>query len=235
MSGVLRSPAAPVRVASVESVAARPIWPWVGVLTGIGGAVATAVTDLHVDTGGAPTTAAIVNQVSQTNAHIGVVVGYLTVALLLVLAAGWRGTVERKHPHSLAARVATSGFIASAGALMLGYGWKGALAIYLPDGNEPNSFDDAGLYVYYMLSDFGAYIGWLGVVVAAAAVAWMGLKDRHVPLWIGAFSCLPVLGLVLVTGITGLPGFPALMAAPWLVIAFAGLSLHNTFGDSASA
>jgi hypothetical protein len=40
--------------------------------------------------------------------------------------------------------------------LSLGYGWRGALAIYLPDGNEPNTFDETGLYVYYMLNDFGA-------------------------------------------------------------------------------
>jgi hypothetical protein len=203
------------------------------VLTGIGGAIATAFTDLHVDTDGAVTTSAVIDQVSQSDAHIGIVVGYFTVALLLILAAGWRGTVERLHPHSLAAKVATSGFIASAGALMLGYGWKGALALYLPSGSEPNSFDDTGLYVYYMLSDFGAYIGWLGVVVAAGAVAWMGLKDRDVPLWIGIFSCLPVIGLTAVTGMTGLPGFPALMAVPWLVITFAGLGLHNSFGEKA--
>ena len=233
MSGVLRSPAAPVRVAPVAAVASRPIWPWVGVLTGIGGAIATAFTDLHVNTGDAPNSAAIVNQISQSNAHIGIVVGYLTVALLLILAAGWRGTVERLHPHSLAAKVATSGFIASAGALMLGYGWKGALGLYLPGGSEPNSFDETGLYVYYMLNDFGGYIGWLGVVVAAGAVAWMGLKDRDVPLWIGIFSCLPVIGLTAMTGLTALPGFPALMAVPWLVISFAGLGLQNSFGEKA--
>jgi hypothetical protein len=231
MSGILRSSTAPVSV-PVSSVSTRSYWPWVGVLAGAGGLIGTALTDLHVDTGGAANSAAIVNQVSQSSAHLGVVVGYITVALLLVLAAGWRGSVERRLPDSLAARVVTHGFVASAGALMLGYGWKGALALYLPDGNEPGSFDDTGLYVYYMLNDFGAYIGWLGVVIGAGAMAWMGLKDRDIPLWIGIFSCLPVLGVCLATGITGLPGFPALMAVPWLVIAFAGLGIHNTFGNT---
>jgi hypothetical protein len=205
----------------------RELWPWLGVLTGVGGLVATALTDLHVDVGDDVTTQAVVNEVSQGNAHIGVVVGYITVALLLVTAASWRGHIECRLPDSTAARVVSLGMIAAAGALSLGYGWKGALAIYLPDGNEPNTFDETGLYVYYMLNDFGAYIGWLPVVIGAGAVAWMGLKERSLPLWIGAFSVLPVLGVVLATGITGLPGFPALMAVPWLIVVFAGLGLHK--------
>jgi hypothetical protein len=198
------------------------------VTAGIGGLVATLLTDLHVEPPSGATTQAVVNEVSQRSAHIGVVVGYVTVALLLVLAALWRGSIERQLMESTAARMVAPGLVAAAGALSLGYGWKGALAIYLPDGSEPNSYDDAGLYVYYMLSDFGGYIGWLPVVVAAGAVAWMGLKERTLPMWIGGFSVLPVLGVVLATGITGLPGFPALMAMPWLIVTFAGLGLHRS-------
>jgi hypothetical protein len=197
------------------------------VLAGIGGLIATALTDVHVDTGDLPNSQALVNQISQGKAHISVVVGYITVALLLLTAASWRGTIERREPQSTAARLVSIGLIAAAGTLSLGYGWRGALAIYLPDGNEPNTFDEAGLYVYYMLNDFGAYIGWLPVVVAAGAVAWMGLKDRSLPIWIGAFSILPVLGVVLATGLTGLPGFPALMAVPWMIVVFAGLGIHK--------
>lgn len=214
-------------VAVSATIASRAIWPWVGVLTGVGGLVATLFGDVHVEPDEGPTTAAVLSEVSQGAAHLSVVAGYITVALLLITAAAWRGSIERRLGESAAARVVTQGLTAAAGALALGYGWKGALAIYLPDGNEPNTFDDAGLYVYYMLNDFGSFIGWLPVVVAAGAVAWMGLKERTLPIWIGAFSVLPVLGVVLATGITGLPGFPALMAIPWMIVAFAGLGLHR--------
>ena len=112
---------------------------------------------------------------------------------------------------------------------MLGYGWKGATAIYHADGMDNGTYDEMGLYIYYILNDFGSYIGWFGVTVAAGAVAWMGLKERSIPLWIGIFSCIPVLAVVGFTGGTGLPGFPGVVSQIWMVVAFAGLGLHRTF------
>ncbi|MEU6525841.1 hypothetical protein ABZ892_24180 [Streptomyces sp. NPDC046924] len=70
---------------------------------------------------------------------------------------------------------------ASAAGLTYGYGWKGARAIYLPGGMNEQSFGEDGLLVHFMLNDFGGYIGW--------------------------FSIVPVLVVVLFAGITGPPGF----------------------------
>jgi purine-cytosine permease-like protein len=94
---------------------------------------------------------------------------------------------------------------------------------------DSGTYDDMGLYIYYILNDFGSYIGWFGVTVAAGAVAWMGLKERSIPLWIGIVSCVPVLAVLGFTGGTGLPGFPGVVSQIWMVVAFAGLGLHRTF------
>ncbi len=209
-------------------------WPWWGVAAGVLGFVATGLTDVRAgSTDGTPLTVAIdepgfVESLDRSLAHAGVVAGYVTVALLLVLAAVWSRRVLSRVPESSAARLVPMGLVAAAAALSLGYGWKGALAIYLPGGSDHPSFDLTGLYVYYMLNDFGGYIGWLGVVVSAGAVAWMALRERTVSRWIGVVSLLPVLVTAVFVVWTGLPGAPALTAPFWMVIAFAGLALGRS-------
>jgi hypothetical protein len=208
----------------------REIWPLAGVAAGITGFLATIVFDIHVEgdiTGGEASTMALIDDVNQRSAHMSIIFGYATVALLLILAALWRGSVERKLPDSVAARIVSHGFTAAAGALSLGYGWKGAMSIYHPDGNEPNTYDQMGLYVYYILNDFGGYIGWLSVSVAAGAFVWMGLKERSIPIWIGAFSLIPIIPAWGWMIATGLPGFPGVVSPIWMVVTFAGLALHK--------
>lgn len=204
----------------------RSRWPLYGVTAGLLGIVATIITDIRTATPDAVaiTDPGLVESLSRPTAHVGVIAGYLTVALLLVLAAAWRQRVEPRVPQSTAARVVPGGLVAAAGALTLGYGWKGALAIYLPGGMDEGAYDMTGLYIYYLLNDFGGYLGWLGVVVAAGAMAWMGLAERTISRWIGLFSLLPVLVVVGYVGLTGLPGAPALAAPLWMVIAFTGLA-----------
>jgi hypothetical protein len=167
----------------------------------------------------------MIGTIDQQKAHFSIITGFVAVALLLVLAAAWRKSIESRLPDSLAARVVSQSLTAAAGALSLGYGWKGATAIYHADGMDAGTYDDMGLYIYYILNDFGSYIGWFGVTVAAGAVAWMSLKERVLPLWVGIFSCLPVLAVLGFTGGTGLPGFPGVVSPIWMVVAFAGLAL----------
>jgi len=111
--------------------------------------------------------------------------------------------------------------------LTLGYGWRLALALYLPGGLNEWGWDDQGLAVYYVLNDFGAYIGWLGVVVAAGAMAWLSLRERVLPRWIGVVSLLPVLGVLGMSGAGAVAGFPGIVGPLWLTITFAGLALSR--------
>lgn len=223
-------------LSSTQEIAAPRVrmarfWALTGSLAGVTGFAATILTDIHVasDGEGAVETMAVVNEINQRTAHLSIVLGFVTVALLLAFAAAWRGAAETRLPHSNAARIVTQGLTAAAGALSLGYGWKGATAIYHDDGMDAGTYDEMGLYIYYILNDFGSYIGWFSVTVAAGAIAWMSLKDRVIPLWIGAFSCLPVVAVLGFTGLTGLPGFPGVVSPIWMAVAFAGLAAHGTF------
>ncbi len=160
--------------------------------------------------------------------RLSMVLGYLAVVLLLVLAATWRRRVEPLLPDSTAAHLVPLGLVSSAAGLTYGYGWKGALGNYLPDSLEPHAFDDAGLYVYYVLNDFGSFIGWLGVVVVAGAVAVLGLRERAVPRWIGVVAVLPVLQTTLMVAGLGVPGVPALLGPVWLAVTGLGLYLGRS-------
>ena len=70
--------------------------------------------------------------------------------------------------------------------------------------------------------------GWLGVVVAAGAVAWMGLRERTVSRWIGVVSVLPVLETTGTVVGLGVPGVPALLGPLWLVVTGLGLALGRS-------
>jgi hypothetical protein len=218
-----------LRTEQAPTTTGRGRWPLVGVAAGLGAVVATLATDIHPAGHDYDTafTADVVDDVSSGKAHASIVVGYVTVALLLVLAAAWRRHVEPRALTSTAARIVPLGLTAAAGALSLGYGWRGALGLYA-GGNEDGAFDRTGLYVYFVLNDFGAYIGYLGVTIAAGAVVWMSLRERLISRWIGAFSILPILPVVVTVVAFGLPGFPGVASGLWLVVTFAGL----TFGRS---
>jgi len=229
------------RPASEAGTARRDLWPLAGVAAGIFGVIGTLLTDIHVPgdgTSGDLLTMAAVDQIDQQKAHFSIVAGFLAVTLLLALAALWRRSVEPMAPQSVAARIVTQALTAAAGALSLGYGWKGASAIYHADGMDKGTYDQMGLYVYYILNDFGSYIGWFGVTVAAGAIAWMSLRERVLPLWLGIWSCLPVLAVVAFTGGTGLPGFPGVVSPIWMIVAFGGLAASRfpfATGDSMPA
>jgi hypothetical protein len=128
--------------------------------------------------------------------------GYLAVALLLVAAAHWRRRVEPRVPRSTATQLVALGLVASAAGLACGY---------------------AGAF-----GDDGAAAGWLGVVVAAGAVAWMALRERTVSRWIGVVSLLPVVQTTLVVVGLGLPAAGALLGPVWLVVAGLGLALGRS-------
>lgn len=203
----------------------RSRWPLIGTAAGLTGVIATLVTDIHPAD---RATVDIVEHVSRTTAHLSIIAGYVTVALLVVLSAAWRRHVEPRAASSVAADVVPSSLLVSAAALTLGYGWKGAMAVYLPGGMDAGAFDKDGLYVLYVLNDFGSYIGWLGVTIAAAAIAWMALLDHTVSRWIGVVALVPVLAVTAFTVGTGIPGFPGVVSPLFMMIAFTGLAFGRS-------
>ena len=180
---------------STRSRDASQRWPLLATAAGLTGLAATLVLDGRtVGDEGATLDHQLFVDLDPLTFRLSMVLGYMTVVLLLVLAATWRRRVEPLLPDSTAAHLVPLGLVSSAAGLTYGYGWKGALGNYLPGSFEPTAFDDTGLYVYYVLNDFGSFIGWLGVVIAAGAIAVMGLRERAVPRWLGIVSpVLPVL------------------------------------------
>ncbi|QBR90963.1 hypothetical protein [Nocardioides euryhalodurans] len=215
--------------AGPHQAASRPRWPLLAAAAGLTGLVATMVLDGRtVSDEGATLDHQLFVDLDPLTFRLSMVFGYLTVVLLLVLAATWRRLVEPRLAGSTAAHVVPLGLLSSAAGLTYGYGWKGALGNYLPDSFEPHAFDDTGLYVYYVLNDFGAWIGWLGVVIAAGAIAVMSLKERTVPRWIGVVSLVPVLQTTLMVAGLGVPGVPALLGPAWLAVTGLGLYLGRS-------
>jgi hypothetical protein len=198
-------------------------WAWWGVIAGVLGVVATVGT--LVNTADTPPTSDDVAQLGTGTYHVGGALGYLAVAALLITAGAWRTRVVRAVPDSIAARVVADGLTAASGALALGYGWKLAMALYLPHGVNAGQFDRNGLWVYYVLNDFGPFIGWLGVGVAAGAMVVLGLRERVVPRWIGWVSVIPVLAVCGMSLAGAIAGFPGVVGPLWMVVAFGGLAL----------
>jgi hypothetical protein len=140
--------------------------------------------------------------------RIGGFTGFLTVGILIVFAALWHRRVAQRFTWSLGAPIVTYGFITAAAALTLAYGWKGALGNYLHGAMEEGTYDDQGLYVYYVMNDFSHYIGWFPVTIALVGLTWMAFRERLVSRALGAvtgFFALLILGAVGVTGVPGLP------------------------------
>jgi hypothetical protein len=220
----------PLTTAAEATTERRSRWPLYGAAAGLLGFAATMPLDGRTADAakGVELTHDLFVDLNPLTYRLSMILGYTAVVLLLVMAANWRRRVEHRLPGSTAAHLVPLGLVASAAGLTYGFGWKGALGNYIPGAMEDDHFDDQGLYVYFMLNDFGSFIGWLGVVVAAGAVAWMALRERTVSRWIGIVSLLPVVQTTAMVVGLGVPGVPGLLAGIWLFVAGLGL----TFGKS---
>ena len=205
--------------------ASRATWALWGVAAGVLGIIATMITDGAGSLSEADyrSGAALIDQLDRNLYHIGVVAGFFTAFSVLFTAAGWRRWAERAAPESLPARVVSMALTATAGAMILGYGFKGSLAVYLDGGMDQGSMTPEGLYSVFMFLDFAPYIAWWGGAMAAGVVAWLSLRDGLLPRWIGIVSALFFLVPVGFMVATGLPGFPGVVDGLWLVIVSLGL------------
>jgi hypothetical protein len=209
----------------------RARWPWWGVAAGLLGFTATVLTDSRPPAEGRSSDYTVVPAdvltTNQSSFFMSMVAGYVTVVALLVLAASWRRHVEQRATSSTAAGVVTLGLTATAGALALAYGWRGAVGNYLPGGIDEGAYDVQGLWVMYVICDFGPYIAWVPMLAVSSALAWLAFRERLLPRWIGALNTVYVLligGAVVATGVPGLPGTLAQLV---LAVTCAGLALSR--------
>lgn len=161
--------------------------------------------------------------------HVAVVLGYLSVACLLVFAAQWRRRVEARFDWSTAGPVVSGGVIASAGALALAYGWLGALSGSV-GGTEPAAGDE----VFYLIGEASAYVGWFGVLVATGALAWMAWRERLVSRALGTVLGVAFVVLLASSFVWGVAG-PAVAGGLVLALASAWLALGRSVVTRATA
>jgi hypothetical protein len=197
----------------------RAWWSVWGVVAGVGGVVANLVTDdqralreEQVRSG-----VDVVQHLDRSGYHVGVIAGWVAVAALLAVAAGWQRLARRLGDDDLGWQIVPFGFVAAAGALALAYGFKGALAEYLPGGTNENAFDPAGLYTMFVFNDNAPWVGWWPVVVAAGACAWLALGRRRLPIWLGILSALVVVFPVAVMLGTGAVAIAGVAGPVWLI------------------
>jgi hypothetical protein len=201
-------------------------WAWWGIGAGVLGIVANLVTDpiTSLTTAQKQQGPAVLGLINRADLQIGAVTGFLAVACVLAFAAGWRQWSERHGAPTSAARLVGLALAASAGAMIIGYGIKGPLAIYLPGGINANTYPRAGLYSILMLNDSAPYFAWWGVVVAAAGVAWLAFRERLVVRWVGVVSVLAVLAAFAWLALTGLTDFGGIVGPVWIILASVGLA-----------
>lgn len=211
--------------------AGSPRHPNLWALWGIpAGLLGFASSFMSADYGGLDTAsgAQIINELDRGRYHLGIVLGISAVLCLLVAAAGWQRWGSRRAADSLAARLVPLAFAASAGAMLLGYGFMGSLAVYLPGGMDEEYHAAEGLYSVFMFLDFAPLIAWWGAAFAAAGISWLALRERVLPLWMGIVSALFVVVPVGFMAATGLPGFPGVVDPTWLVIVSIGMALRRS-------
>jgi hypothetical protein len=227
----------PTAVEVSPSASHSRAWPLWAAAAGVLGFVSTVVTDARAgDTSDADYTVTVADMAPLDHEmfRIGGLTGYLTVAMLLVFAALWHRRVAQRFTWSLGAPIVTYGVIAAAAALTLAYGWKGALGNYLHGAMEEGTYDDQGLYVYYVMNDFSPYIGWFPITVALGGLAWMAFRERLVSRALGAvvaFFALLILGAVAVTGVPGLPFAGSLVlviVGVWLAVGRSAITREVT-------
>lgn len=204
----------------------RATWALWGTAAGVGGVLTNLALAENMDekirsSGDA---AAIVAQLDQGMYHVTAITGFLTIACLLVFAAGLSRWASRQASESLALRVAPTAIVASAGALLAAYGVKGMLAAYLEGGFNDTAYTDQGRYFFFLLDDLAGYYSWWGVAIAAACLAVLAFRERLVPRWIGVLGAAAALIPCAFLVVFGFTGFSGVACPVFLVVAGIGLS-----------
>ena len=200
-------------------------WALWGTAAGVLGVITNIVLSTSVDDYKNQDT--VIDGLSRSRYHAGAITGYLAAAALLLFAAGLWRWADRQASVSLALRAAPLALVASAGAMVAGYGVKGQLAEYLPGGLNADNYASDQLFVFFMLDDLAGYFAWSGVTIAAGCLAWLALRERLLPRWLGVVAALFTAAPLAYLLASGFTGFSGLVAPLFLVIVGTGLALRR--------
>jgi hypothetical protein len=217
----------------------RNLWALWGVAAGALGVVTNVVLDdqtSHLKSL-QPWGANVIGELDRSLYQVGVVTGFATIACLALFVAGWRRWAEPRTA-SVASGAVTVVLTISAGAMLVGYGVKGGLAEYLPGGSNADNFSSDALLVLFTLNDTAGWYAWWGVVIAAGCCAWLGLRDRVLPIWLGVLGVLAVLPPLVAMVATGAVAVAGVVGPLWMIVLGVALVLERdaqTSNDSQHA
>lgn len=213
-----------------EAMGARgEAWAWPGVVAGIGGIVANLLADDQGSLSAADRASVnrTIEELSRGTYHLGVAAGFVAVAGLVLLAAGWPRMVRSRADNTTSLEAVGPALTVSAAALLVAYGFRGGLAEYLPGGINDDNFPVDGLYVLFVINDTAPWFGWWGVLLASALVAWSSFSRRAVPLWLGIVSTVAVALPLAVMALTGAVAIAGLTGPLWLTVASVALAVGS--------
>jgi hypothetical protein len=205
----------------------RSTWALWGVAAGVCGPIANMAAQPSVSEADRKAGAEVVDLLTRAPYHVAAIAGFGAVVCLLFLAAGFRRWSERQAQDSLPLRVVPLALLASAGALIASYGVKGQLAAYLDGGFNDATYQQDGLYTYFLLDDLAGFFSWWGVAVAFGCIAWISFRERLVVRWVGALAALGALVPVLFLLVFGFTGFAGVASPVLLVPIGIGLALRR--------
>jgi hypothetical protein len=209
-------------------VGKEDLWALWGVAAGLLGVVTNVVLDDQSPRlkEAQPWDAAVVGQLDRSLYHLGVLTGFAAIACVVLFASGWRRWAERRTASLAGGGVATA-LTVSAGAMLVGYGLRGGLAEYLPGGSNDDNFSADALLSLFVLNDSLGWYAWWGVIVSAGLCGWLGLRERVLPVWVGAAGALAVVPPLLAAAFTGAVAVAGLVGPLWLVVLGLGLTLSG--------
>jgi hypothetical protein len=199
----------------------RPWWALSGLVAGVSGLVATVLTDQwarvgeeRLAAGGAEN---VVPRLDATTYQVGAVAGLVCIASLLVFATGWRQAASASASGSMVADLVPSGLMLSAAAMVVPFGAKGALAVYLPGGMDEGKLAPDALYAMFTFQDAAPFVAWWGVALAAGALVVLGWRRLLVGRVVATLSLVYLVLPVFMLARYGEPNVFGLLGGLWLV------------------
>jgi hypothetical protein len=207
----------------------RPRWPIFGVIGGLAGVASGATSITSVTDEQARSGVDVIDHLSRGQYHVSFMLGLVSVVSLFLAASGWKRWAEQRAPRDLAARTIGPALAAVATINIIFASIAGSMALYLPGGTDTGTLSREGIFVNYILLDFGMLLGWWGAIVAAGCVAALSFRrDRVLPRWMGVVSVLFMLPGIAMASLIALPGFVGLTMPIWLIVISIGLVFSRT-------
>jgi hypothetical protein len=92
-----------------------------------------------------------------------------------------------------------------------------------PDNSPPEA-----LYVVMITDDLAGFYSWSAITVALACLAWLSLRERLLPRWVGGLATLFSVPPVLFLLVAGFTGFSGIAGTVGLLVVGSALSLQRS-------